>query len=356
MATAGSVNRTLLQSFYQNAGDVYDDTKTESAFGTLADQIDANYDYASGLVAGGVLQPYPFAMNRQAIINGNFDVWQRGTNFNSAVNGTYTSDRFKIGTNLGDNNVRVLRSTVVPDGISKFSCRLEGYGGVGGAGASTTFVQEIEDFSFFAGKQVTFSGYVKCDAGVAVAPLIFDGVNTVTGTTIISTSWTRFSLTMTLVSVPTSLRIFLLLNRSSLGVGAGINFTQLQLNVGSVALPFQPKSFSDELQQCLRYYEKSYNYSDAPGTASFNGASAYPSYQANGANRLGVLYKVAKRIAGTVTIYNPATGASGQMTNGGSPITAAATDTGNAGFATFPSGTYAANNDIRFHYVADAEI
>jgi len=40
--TAGPVNRVLLQTFYQNVGDVYRDDMTEGAFNTLADQIDAN--------------------------------------------------------------------------------------------------------------------------------------------------------------------------------------------------------------------------------------------------------------------------------------------------------------------------
>lgn len=42
----GHVNRTVLQSFYQNPGQIYEDTKTEGAFETLAQQIDSNYDDA----------------------------------------------------------------------------------------------------------------------------------------------------------------------------------------------------------------------------------------------------------------------------------------------------------------------
>jgi len=50
---AGQVNRALLSSFYQNAGDVYDDNKTEGAIGVLADQMDANYvDYATKISTG----------------------------------------------------------------------------------------------------------------------------------------------------------------------------------------------------------------------------------------------------------------------------------------------------------------
>jgi len=45
---AGHVDRTTLESFYQNAGEVYDDTKTEGALEVLADQIDENWDGVLG--------------------------------------------------------------------------------------------------------------------------------------------------------------------------------------------------------------------------------------------------------------------------------------------------------------------
>jgi len=44
----GHVNRTTLESFYQSAGDVYDDAKTEGALEVLADQIDENWDGVLG--------------------------------------------------------------------------------------------------------------------------------------------------------------------------------------------------------------------------------------------------------------------------------------------------------------------
>lgn len=48
MADGGLVNRTLLQSYYQNPPEVYDDKKTEGALETLADQMDRNFQDYSG--------------------------------------------------------------------------------------------------------------------------------------------------------------------------------------------------------------------------------------------------------------------------------------------------------------------
>ena len=43
--------------------------------------------------------------------------------------------------------------------------------------------------------------------------------------------------------------------------------TGVQLEVGEQATPFEHRSFGDVLKQCERYYEKTYEYGTAPGTA-----------------------------------------------------------------------------------------
>lgn len=53
-AEPGTVNRTQLQSYYQNPGDTYDDTKTEAAFNLIADQTDVNWRYFYDLLTNYV--------------------------------------------------------------------------------------------------------------------------------------------------------------------------------------------------------------------------------------------------------------------------------------------------------------
>jgi hypothetical protein len=43
--------------------------------------------------------------------------------------------------------------------------------------------------------------------------------------------------------------------------------TGVQLEIGEQATPFEHRSFADELKQCERYYEKTYEYGTAPGTS-----------------------------------------------------------------------------------------
>ena len=64
-------------------------------------------------------------------------------------------------------------------------------------------------------------------------------------------------------------------------VNATWQITGVQLELGSVATPFEHRSFADELRRCQRYYYKSYDYGTAIGTAT--GISAYQTmfYQSN---------------------------------------------------------------------------
>lgn len=94
--------------------------------------------------------------------------------------------------------------------------------------------------------------------------------------------------------------------------GAGnIDIAQVQLCAGDVALPFMPKSFEEELRACQRYYEKSYVYTVAPGTATYNGSVG--SIGTNGSNVLGTRFNVTKRVVPTIVIYNPEDGTAAEV-------------------------------------------
>ena len=54
---------------------------------------------------------------------------------------------------------------------------------------------------------------------------------------------------------------------------ATFDVTGVQLEVGEKATPFEHRSFGDELARCMRYFQKSYSYSDAPGSATSTGTS-----------------------------------------------------------------------------------
>jgi len=75
-------------------------------------------------VKTGVVDDSVFAANKNVIINGNFDIWQRGTSFIAPASADYTADRFIWGAG-GTGVVDVLQSTSVPDNTSEFSLQVD---------------------------------------------------------------------------------------------------------------------------------------------------------------------------------------------------------------------------------------
>ena len=84
--------------------------------------------------------------------------------------------------------------------------------------------------------------------------------------------------------------------------------TGVQLEVGPVASSFEFKSFGQELRECQRYFESSYDVSNAIGTATRAGAVHITSY-ANTAttynNSCGFRFITPKRASPTITGYDP---------------------------------------------------
>jgi hypothetical protein len=308
---------------------------------------------------------------RNAIINGNFDVWQRGTSFSNPMSGTYTADRWiNLYDGTGQQHTISRQSfipgqTDVPNNPSYF-VRVS----VTSAASGQTFNvlhQRIESVRTFAGKTVTISFWAKADAARTLAAKFFQnfgsGGSSVVGISgesfNLTTNWQKFSCTVTIPSI------------SGKVIGPGdnlgvefffpvgetfvIDIAQVQLNEGNVALPYQPRSFAEELALCQRYFEKSYDINTAPGSTNINGMIQFNS----GVPTINPIYipvqfKVAKRIAPTVTLYDGA-GAPGMVYKGGNGKTASLSRVGVSGFV---GGTADSTNssDLVFHYTADAEL
>jgi hypothetical protein len=86
--------------------------------------------------------------------------------------------------------------------------------------------------------------------------------------------------------------------------------TGVQMNVGAVAAPFQFKSYEQDLSECQRYYEKSYDVNTAPGSNTNNGL-VYSSGSTDGSGQIfyPVIFKVSKRSNDYAVTFNINTGA-----------------------------------------------
>jgi hypothetical protein len=224
----------------------------------------------------------PLAGFRNAIINGNFDIWQRGTSF---TGDEYGADRWVNGR-LGSSctmsrQAFALGQTDVP-GEPTYFCRMA-VTSVAGAGNYVVIQQRIESVRTFAGQTVTVSFRAKADAAkpiaVELAQVFGTGgspsaVVTALGVakTTLSTSWQKVTVTATLPSISGKTigndgnDFFTLViwldagstynsRTSTLGQQSGtFDIAQVQIEAGPVATPFERRPYGTELALCQRYY------------------------------------------------------------------------------------------------------
>jgi len=209
-----------------------------------------------------------------AIINGAFDIWQRGTSFTGSPTwpGTYSADRYTFGSD-GGTSATVSRQTFTPG-----TAPVTGYEGqffmrwakaIGGNTANTWVHQRVEDVRSFAGQTVTLSFWAKADVGVTYSPLFIQDfgsggssqVNTTASSITLTTSWARYSVTVNVPSVTgktIGTSSFLAVFPIILGqTGAStIDIWGLQLESGSTATAFKrnASNIQGELAACQRYY------------------------------------------------------------------------------------------------------
>lgn len=230
------------------------------------------------LVVPAVQMDTPFSF-RNKIINGNFDIWQRGAS-GSGGSTFYTADRWKLELS-GDSGSCTRQSftpgqTDVPHEPSFFA-RYSNTHSVG-AGNYTIIRQVIENVTTLAGKTAVVSFYAKatsaCNVGFEMEQ-VFVGSGPVPFASqplALTTTWQKFTL---VVSVPSIAGKTLSAGHAlimSLWMSAGSSFAarasnigqqsitvdlaQVQIEEGSVATPFEHRPYGLELSLCQRYYEK----------------------------------------------------------------------------------------------------
>ena len=100
-------------------------------------------------------------------------------------------------------------------------------------------------------------------------------------------------------------------NLTDFGATDGYELSQLKLNVGSVATDFVPIPVSQELDRCLAFCEKSFEFDTVPiqnfgsGLGSSLEWRTHVGGAAVAAGRPGKYFIKEKRVAPTITLYNP---------------------------------------------------
>lgn len=143
---------------------------------------------------------------------------------------------------------------------------------------------------------------------------------------------------------------------------ATLDFTGVQLELGSSATPFEFLFFPQEVALCQRYFEKSYDLDTAPATVTSLGIESQVSVATatNSQTTSMIPFKVPKRVVPTITLYNKDTGATSSWAwrNSTGTVTTRTTSTDVITFRGFDVAQNVNNTDLRGegHWIADARL
>jgi microcystin-dependent protein len=360
---------------------------------------------------------------RNVLMNGNFDVWQRGTVFTSTTttgsNTFYTADRWRISDSSSSTLSASQSSSTHPfaSGYTsipgKYSLQLFCTLGSDVSSSNYTGINyDVGGYDFatlLAAKCATMSFWVKSNT-VGTYCISFKNhdntISYVSEYTIDNTN-TWYYKTVTIPTPPNpasgwnystdmiGLRVMFVTSSgtdyhttagnwqtaNALSTANQVNaaavadttnpmleIAQVQLEAGSVATPYQAMSWDDTFAKCQRWFQKSYEWNNVPGTVTGRGRQTENDWVISNTAHFNTKFERRMRNEPEVVIWNPATGAKNSFSmihrESGSSINHAVA-TGGVGKSTTniyhitrtTASTLNAGykNKIQFHYTADAE-
>ena len=300
-----------------------------------------NSDYtglAADIVAGDTAAR---AGRKNLILNGGFDVWQRGTSF-SGYN-FYTSDRWKCSVGAVPTTFTVDKEVQTDGTVAALV--------VNNSTSICDYHQRIErGANITSGKSITASFDIWGDATDLILKIgTGTSANNVTTQTIsVPTTRTRQSVNVTVPTYTSSIDSMLRLSFSFNNKNCTVRIANVQLELGSVATDFEHRSYGEELALCQRYYQINNN-----GMGRFNSSGnnwagslgikspmrATPSLTLlNATNAIDELYVSRRSIdssPSTFSLYDVVTGTGGTY-NGGQFVVSAVG--GSSGIGTLQAG------------------
>jgi hypothetical protein len=365
---------------------------------------------ASTIAAGDMTNErtmsWVYGPNPNVLINGNMDVWQRNTTF-TGMSGSvrivdqclYVSGGGFTGVYTGSQSTDV--PTEVESGIkSNYSLKLDcTMADASIASGEYSFIRraiEGYDYAPLKDNTVTLSFWVKATkTGVYCVGFQNNGQDRsyVAEYTVESAStWEKKTITLTLdqsggtedftngaglyISFALSMgstrhttpnawqtgNYFATANQVNACDNTANEFylAQLKLELGNVATPIVPRPFSEELELCKRYFQKSYQYASPVGSSpNYNGECS--SYGANTyyVQADGMPVSPTMRDYPTVTVYSPINASVGQAYNAAAAINinwiGLNISNNRIRFYSNTAGC-TSGHQIRWHYTLDSEL
>jgi len=252
----------------------YSTAPARLAVGNNGESLVADSSTSTGLrYTAGTVQSNP-------VLNSNFSVWQRGTSISVTANPQYVADRWAI-SRSATSTMTVSRqatgdTTNLPN--IQYCGRFQRNSGDTST-AVPNFAQSFETINSvpYAGKTVTLSFYARVGANWSAGSSFNCYFNSGTGTDqnvlsgytgnasiatsnpTLTTTWVRYTLTGTVATTATQIAFgFYYTPTGTAGVNDYVEMTGVQIDVGSVALPYRSNgaTFQGELAACQRYYQR----------------------------------------------------------------------------------------------------
>jgi hypothetical protein len=191
------------------------------------------------------------------LINGGFNIWQRGTSFSCSSSNVKCADGWELAIIGGGATISATRASApaqgAPDGTYCMNWSLSGsFGG----GYTKVLRQTVTNPQRFGGKYLTFSVWVKCNATyVAALRISTTGTGAFLGTSSgnVGTGWELLSVTTPVAINPASSVIRV--EVTNLSDTPNIYIMNASLVVGSVVMPYISEDPAIELMRCQRYYQ-----------------------------------------------------------------------------------------------------
>jgi len=328
-------------------------------------------------------------LKKNYIINGSFDVWQRGT-IQTTVGWYGSDDRWRndgVGTTKVHSRQEFTLGQIDVPGNPKYFSRTV-VTSVVGAGNYYQKVHFIEGVDTLSGKTATLSFWAKADAAKNIAidfmqkfgtggspSATIDGI----GAQLIAltTSWKKYTATINIPSISGKTLgtngddslIFIFwfdastagtmpARSSSLGQQSGtFDIAQVQLEEGSVATEFERRTYGEELELCQRYYQTTYPDGNPPGSMENNGAIRSTIQATCQYASITITLPVKMLALPVATVYDPLTGAAGYINVDNISHPAEMIVLGDSSMEIhLNNSTLTVNMYISAHYTLDAEI
>ncbi|QNL18472.1 DUF2793 domain-containing protein [Hyphobacterium sp. CCMP332] len=306
---------------------------------------------------------------RNLIINGDFSIAQRGLSFNSPAAGTCTLDRWLFVSGGGmaadiSQEDFTLGQTDIPGAPAHFMR----WALTGTASGNPWIEQRIENARSLPVGDATLSFYARASRSVAMISRLRRNFGSGGSTTdqiaqdsiALTTDWTRFEVPVAVTSLTgktlgaghyLSLEFYLLGGETSVD----IDIADVQLECGPIASRFERLSEAENLRLCQRYFVKTWPQGTDPGSASEAGSLAGATSGPSATAIFDWRFPVEMRGSPSLTLYSPATAASGKIDAAGTDLagTPLAISSNTASFQSAPhSGLVLA----RAHATANAEL